>query len=155
MVKNFKKLAVVNNGFVSLYIEYLKRICDDNNVLLDVFDIDDYKDVDFSQYDYVITDVLSVKGCVKVFHQHSVEYQISRAESWIYKIIYRLTHLKKIKEEFEYNTSYPKLVCVSNEVKHDLEKYYKITSDKLIVAHAGFVPPECDNNKNFKNCQLF
>ena len=154
MVENLNRLAIVNNNFVHLYIEYLKFICSNNHVRIDVYDENSSMNIDFAAYDYVITDVLPIKGGVKVFHQHSVEYQMDKAENFVYKILYRLTHSNKIKEQYECNVSYPKLVCVSSEVKRDLEKYYKIPPEKLIVAHAGFIPPaQSNDDKHFKKLE--
>ena len=155
MVEYLNRLAIVNNNFVPLYIEYLKSICLNNNVHIDVYDVDSLVNIDFSAYDYVITDVLPIKGGVKVFHQHSVEYQMDKAENLVYKTLYRLTHSKKIRKQYECNVSYPKLVCVSNEVKRDLEKYYRISSDKIVVAYAGFVLPAQNNeNKSLKKYNM-
>lgn len=145
------KLAILNVGFVPLYVEFLKDICKENNVILDVLELNSYTEKDLEKYDYVICDELSLKGCVKVSHQHTIEYQIHKAENWIYKILYRLSHLSRIKQVSELNKSYSKIICVSNEIKKDYQKYYNIPSDKLIVANAGFVPPNQDNdNKEFK-----
>lgn len=155
MVENLNRLAIVNNNFVHLYIEYLKFICSNNHVRIDVYDENSSMNIDFAAYDYVITDVLPIKGGVKVFHQHSVEYQMDKAENLVYKTLYRLTHSNKIKKQYEYNVSYPKLVCVSNEVKRDLEKYYRISSDKIVVAYAGFVPPAQNNeDKSLKKYNI-
>ena len=81
MVENLNRLAIVNNNFVHLYIEYLKFICSNNHVRIDVYDENSLMNIDFAAYDYVITDVLPIKGGVKVFHQHSVEYQMDKAEN--------------------------------------------------------------------------
>ena len=35
---------------------------------------------------------------------------------------------------------------LSTEIKRDLQKYYNISEDKLIVAHAGFIPPKQNND---------
>ena len=157
MKKNDKiyKMAILNAGFfMPEYKDSLIQLCVDNNIECTMLEPSEYSADMLSNYDYVLSDRFSIMGCTKVFHQLSVEYQIDKAESFVYKILYRLTHFNKIKEQYECNVSYPKLVCVSSEVKRDLEKYYKIPPEKLIVAHAGFIPPAKSNDdKHFKKLE--
>jgi len=146
-----RKFAVIVEGFAPLYIDFLIEIANKNNIIVDTFNAETYSNINFNDYDYVLSDKIPMEGCVKVFHQHSVKYQINKAQSKIYKLLYSITHKNKIKKSIHLNNSYSKLVCVSNELKKDLEYYYQIPSEKIIVAHAGFVIPEEDNdNKKFK-----
>lgn len=147
------KIAFAQKGyFEGCYIDYLKTLCHDNGVSIDVFKDDKITTIDFNNYDYVLSDCIPIEGCCKVFHQNSIIYRINKAENIFYKIFYILGHISKIRKSTKLNHSYTKLICVSNEVKRDLKKYYGISEEKLIVAHAGFIPPEQNNdNKPFKN----
>lgn len=153
MAKKYK-LALVFGGFIQLYFEYLKTLCVNNQVELDVFEEND-RNIDIENYDYLLCDNLRIEKCAKVFHNHSVLYQIGRSKFLIYRILYFLTHLNKIKSTEFFNKSYSKCICVSKELKRDLQKYYNVSADKIIVAHAGFVPPEQNNeDKLFKKYNI-
>lgn len=155
-----KKLIVINdNEFIPCYIDFLKNLCIKNDVDIDIINSDEISPDMCSEDTYLYSDSFPIEGCVKVFHQQTIRYRMNKDRNIFYKIIYYLAHLKEIKETYKLNRSYKKLICVSNEVKRDLEKYYEIPSEKMIVAHAGFVPPVIDNDDKqfvkFKDDEVF
>lgn len=145
------RIAIVKGGFLYLYIEYFKKLCTDHNIEIDFFEKGTMRIENSEMYDFILSDNTPTFGVCKIFHQHSILYQLSKSNNPLYSIIYFIFHLNKIKNSFIQNKSYRKAICVSTEIKRDLEKFYKIPPEKIIVSHAGFVEPEQNNdNKVFK-----
>lgn len=138
-----RKIAVIKSGFTSVYLEYLLRVCHENNVQIMVFEnSENYMDF-IEEFDYVLVENICLPYCCRVFHAHSIREKVNRVSSFLYRVIFYLGHLKRIiKTKREY-TSMPKLIVVSQEVKKDLVRNYGISPEKIIVAHAGFI-----KNKN-------
>lgn len=145
------KIAIVKGGFLDLYLHYFEKLCADHNIKIDFFEKGTMYIENPDIYDFVLSDNTQTLGACKIFHQHTILYQLSKSNNLLYNIIYSIFHIKKIRNSFIRNKSYKKAICVSTEIQRDLEKFYKIPQEKIILAHAGFVEPEENNdNKEFK-----
>lgn len=155
MKKQNNKIAIINFGnFIDFYKNDIVKLCKKYKIQVDIIEKNEISNCKIDVYDYVISDNLPIEGCCKTIHQQSIMYRMNKNCNIFYKIIYYLGHIKRIRETYKLNRSYKRLICVSSEVKRDLEKYYKIPSENLIVAHAGFIPPAQSNDgKEFKKLE--
>lgn len=145
-MKKQKKLAIIDIGYFQvLYRESLKRLCEENGIeyaLIKKEDYDNNSQMYLENYDYVISDGKYKEGLVTVLHGNSFLEKFNVINSFLYKIIFYLGHYKKIQKSKNYYPSLKKIIAVSNSMKEEIQRNYHIADEKIIVAHAGFIPPQ-------------
>ena len=141
-----RKLVLLDRGFFQpLYRDFLKKLCEENNIefaLIDKEDYDNNPQKYLDEYDYVISDGKYKEGLTTVLHGNSFLEKVNIIDFLLHKIIFYIGHYKKIQQSKKYYPSLQKIIAVSNSIKEEIQRNYHITDEKIIVAHAGFIPPQ-------------
>lgn len=95
--------------------------------------------VNVDDYDFFLSDTLglSFNNACNFFHGHSAEYKLEHTSTGLLRFIFKLGHLRLIKQEAQYykNTKY--CFVGSNEMKEDYIKNCNIAPEKIKILHPG------------------